>query len=82
MPEEFEIRGIFDVGYGQYNASFIISSLANAQQAYEFSKDAVHGLQVMLRDPFQVEAVRKELRGVLGPQFQIRHLDGRQSANS
>ncbi|MEO5804715.1 MAG: ABC transporter permease [Verrucomicrobiota bacterium] len=71
LPEEFVVRGIFDVGYGQYNSSIIVSSLKNAQQLYELGENSVHGLQVMLRDPFQVEAVHQQLTRDLGPNFSI-----------
>lgn len=71
LPDEFVIRGIFDVGYPEYNASIIVTSLRNAQQLYEFEDNVVHGLQVMLRDPFQAEAVRQQLAVTLGPNFKI-----------
>jgi len=71
VPEEFQIRGIFDVGYPQYNSTIIVTSLRNAQPLYEFDENVVHGLQVMLRDPFLAEAVRQQLIAVLGPNFDI-----------
>ena len=48
-----------------------MTSLKNAQLLYEFDENSVHGLQVMLRDPFQAEAVRKQLAVALGPNFKI-----------
>src|SRR5579859_4835360 len=42
LPNEYEIRGIFDVGYFEYNASFIVTSLENAQELYVLG-DSVHG---------------------------------------
>ncbi len=71
MAEEFIIRGVFDVGYGEYNASIVATSLQKAQELWEFDENSVHGLQVMLRDPFQAEVVRNELKGRLGPNFNI-----------
>ena len=71
VPDEFVVRGIFDVGYPEYNGSIIVTSLKNAQLLYEFDENSVHGLQVMLRDPFQAEAVRKQLAVALGPNFKI-----------
>src|SRR2546426_6535359 len=32
---DFVVRGIFDVGYYEYNANVIITSLANAQELYK-----------------------------------------------
>jgi lipoprotein-releasing system permease protein len=71
LPEEYTVNGIFDVGYAEYNASIIVSSLKTAQELYEYDENSVRGLQVMLRDPFQADAVRKELLATLGPSFSI-----------
>ena len=67
---EFEIRGIFDVGYYEFNAQVVVVSLVNAQDMYDLG-DAVHGLLVMLHDPFQAAVVRDQLREVLGLGFTI-----------
>lgn len=71
LPEEYTVNGIFDVGYAEYNSSIIVSSLKTAQELYEYDTNSVRGLQVMLRDPFQADAVRKELLATLGPSFSI-----------
>ncbi len=63
-PDEYTVRGIFDVGYYEYNVSVIVSSIANAQDLYDLGEN-VHGLMVMLDDPFAVEAVRRELHAAL-----------------
>jgi len=70
LPEDYVVRGIFDVGYYEYNANVLITSLENAQDLYELD-DSVHGLQVMLNDPFKVDAVREQLQAVLGDQYRI-----------
>jgi len=69
-PMEYEVRGIFDVGFNDYNASLVVVSLANAQDMSNLG-DSVHGLTVMLDDPFVVMQVRHELMQVLGPRYQI-----------
>ena len=69
LPDEYEIAGIFDVGYYEYNASFIMMSLLNAQQLYDLDEN-VHGLSVMIEDPYLAGEVRKEiLREVRGDLF-------------
>jgi len=68
LPTEFEVRGIFDVGYFEYNVSFIITSLVDAQELYLLG-NTVHGLEVALNDPYQAPVVEKQLRRVLGPGF-------------
>ena len=71
LPDDYEVKGIFDVGYYEYNAAIIVTSLANAQDLLELG-DSVHGLQVMLHDPYQAERVKNELRLALGDDFLIR----------
>ena len=70
LPEEFTVRGIFDVGFNEYNANVIVTSLENAQDLYRLN-DTVHGLLVMLHDPLQVEEVRNQLWHRLGPDYGI-----------
>jgi lipoprotein-releasing system permease protein len=67
LPDEYEVRGIFDAGYYEYNARVIVTSLENAQDLYDLN-DSVHGLFVMLNDPYNASAVKEQL---------IRDLDGR-----
>lgn len=70
LPEEFEVRGIFDVGYYEYNANVIIMSLENAQDLYNL-QNSVHGLMVMLKNPFKADTIRQQLGEKLGPDFSI-----------
>lgn len=71
LPEEFQVRGIFDVGYYEYNATVIVSSLEDAQELYQLN-NSVHGLMVMLKDAFQAERTRGDLRQMLGPAYDIK----------
>jgi lipoprotein-releasing system permease protein len=66
LPDEFEVRGIFDVGHYEYNANIVLASLANAQDLYDLG-NGVHGLSVLVDDPFTVNEVREQLRRRLGP---------------
>jgi lipoprotein-releasing system permease protein len=70
LPDEYEVRGIFDVGYYEYNSQIIVVSLENAQQMYDIG-DSVHGLMIMLHDPFAASAVRQQLQAKLGWDYQI-----------
>lgn len=70
QTEDFVVRGIFDVGYYEYNASVAVTSLANAQDLYDLG-EAVHGMLVMLHDPDQAAEVRLQLREALGPGYRI-----------
>jgi lipoprotein-releasing system permease protein len=60
LPDDYEVRGIFDAGYYEYNARVIVCSLANAQDLYDLN-DSVHGLFVKLKDPEQAEVVKAQL---------------------
>jgi lipoprotein-releasing system permease protein len=71
VPPEYEVRGIFDAGYYEYNASFLMTSLTDAQDLYDLGRD-VHGLMVMLQDPYRAPDVEKELSRALGPGYQVR----------
>ena len=64
-PGEYQVSGIFDVGYYEFNAGFAITSLATAQDLVDYEDD-VSGLKVMLRDPMTAETVRRELGIKLG----------------
>jgi lipoprotein-releasing system permease protein len=68
LPDDYEVRGIFDVGFNEYNANVIVTSLENAQELYNLD-DNVHGLMVMLNDPYQAPEVQQELLRTLGPNF-------------
>ena len=60
LPDEYEVRGIFDVGYYDFNALMIVVSLENAQELYNID-DSVHGLRVMIRDPYNAPEVKTQL---------------------
>jgi lipoprotein-releasing system permease protein len=71
VPPDFEVRGIFNVGYYEYDATFMGTSLEDAQNLYDLGT-SVHGLMVMLHDPYQAEVVSQELARTLGPDYRIR----------
>ena len=64
------MRGIFDVGYYEYNLSIIVISLQDAQDLYDLHGE-VQGLMVMVRDPYQAPRVAAELADVLGYKYRI-----------
>lgn len=69
-PPEFEVRGIFNVGYYEYNLSFMVASLGDAQDLYDIS-NSVHGLMVVLKEPYDAPMVAKELMRSLGPNYRV-----------
>jgi len=70
LADDYEVKGIFDVGYYEFNDLFVICSLSNAQDMYDL-EDSVHGLIVMLHEPDEANAVRDQLRRTLGDSFRI-----------
>ena len=60
LPDDFEVRGVIDTGHYEYNASFVLASIEDAQALYDLG-DAVHGLSVKLHDSKQAETVRQQL---------------------
>jgi len=69
-PEDFEVRGIFDVGYFEFNSTIVVCSLAKAQELYGLDEnDTVQGLMVMLHDPYQAGVARREIESALGPDY-------------
>jgi lipoprotein-releasing system permease protein len=70
VDTEYEIRGIFDVGYYEYDLSVIMASLRDAQDLYDLG-NGVHGILVMLHDPYQAPAAAAELSKALGPGFRV-----------
>ena len=64
LPDDYEVRGIIDVGYFEYNANFMLTSLENAQDLYNLG-DSVHGLAIRLKDATLAESTRQKLLKLL-----------------
>jgi len=58
------------VGYYEYDAQVIMTSLEDAQEMWVLDS-SVHGLLVALHDPYQAPQLAKQLARILGPDFQI-----------
>ena len=69
-PMEYEVRGIFDVGFNDFDSTVVAVSLGNAQDMSNLG-DSVHGLMVMLHDPFAARQVQAELKKEFGPNYRI-----------
>jgi lipoprotein-releasing system permease protein len=71
LPDQYVVRGVFDVGYYEFNATVVVISLENAQDLYDLG-DGVHGLMAKVREPFLADAARDQLKRTLDPSFEIR----------
>ena len=70
LPDDYEVRGIFNTGYYEFDSRFIITSLDNAQDMYDL-EDSVHGLFVTLDDPYQATVAKAQLGKTLGDDFYV-----------
>ena len=70
MPDDFEVRGIFHTGYYEFDSRFVITSLENAQDLYGLD-DSVHGLFVMLNDPYRAPEIKRALEKTFGVTYNI-----------
>jgi lipoprotein-releasing system permease protein len=70
LAEDYVVKGIFEVGFHDFDSAYVLCSLPNAQDLYDLG-EGVHGLLVSLHDPEQAEAARAALLGKLGAGFEI-----------
>jgi len=71
VPEEYVVRGIFDVGFADFNSQIVVTSVENAEELLGLEEGAVHGLQVKLKDPFKAEAAAQRLYKTLDGDLSI-----------
>ena len=72
VPSDYEIRGIFDAGFFEFNANVVIASLQDAQALYDLEDDdSIHALTVAVDDPYQAHGVARTMEEILGPEFKV-----------
>jgi lipoprotein-releasing system permease protein len=65
---EYEVRGIFDVGYFDFNASVVVVSLSDAQELFDLGT-SVHGIMAMLKEPNRARLAGDQIQTILGPNY-------------
>ena len=71
-PYKYEIRGIFDAGYYEFNSMIAIASLESAQKFNDMEEeDTVSGLTVALHDPYQAAVMARQLEFDLGGDYVV-----------
>ena len=70
LAEDYSVKGIFDVGFHDFDYSFVLTSLANAQDLHDMG-DNVHGLLVSMSDPERAQELKNDLLIDLGGRFKI-----------
>ncbi|MCA1809875.1 MAG: FtsX-like permease family protein [Kiritimatiellia bacterium] len=68
LPEELEIRGIFEIGMWEYDVGFAMVPLGVAREMYGLEQ-GVHALRVMTHDPFRAAVVAGEIDRQLARDF-------------
>jgi lipoprotein-releasing system permease protein len=68
--KSYTVAGTFSIGMSEYDETFVFMPLAQAQ-LYFNTGDGVSGLEVMLKDPDQANALAGEILNAAGPQNRI-----------
>ena len=71
LPDDYEVRGVIDVDFYDYNANFILTSIESAQDLFDLG-DSVHGLGVRLEDASLAEETRQNLINLLPAGLTVR----------
>ena len=71
VADDYTVRGIFEMGFHEFDYAYLVTSLANAQNFFDLHNEA-HGLMVALRDPDQAPLAKAELQADLGGRYVIR----------
>jgi len=71
VAEDYTVRGIFEIGFHEFDYAYIVTSLANAQDFFDLNNE-VHGLMVALHDPDEAPAVKAELIASFGGRHTVR----------
>jgi lipoprotein-releasing system permease protein len=77
-PVDYEIRGIFNTGFYEYNSTVVITSLGNAQDLFDLGDD-VQAVMVMLHDPYDANKVQLQLEKELGPSYYVKSWENENS---
>ena len=67
LAEDYTVRGVFDVGFPDYNRSIVGASLDDARDLQSLPDDSVTALEVKLRDPFMAEKVAADFAKSVSP---------------
>ncbi len=78
-PADYEVRGIFNTGFYEYNSTVVVTSLENAQDMLNLGDD-VMGVLVTLKNPYDAPKVREQLKQALGENLIVRSWE--QESNS
>lgn len=69
---ELKIAGIFETGMVDYDMNLLLVHLKQAQQIFGFDENRVSGIGLSVKDPYQVENLKKMLHQELGYSYLIK----------
>lgn len=69
LPDEFTVRGLFDVGFPDFNDQYIVTSLDDAREMLDLPDHTAQALQVKLHNPFEADMAAEQLRAALKSDF-------------
>ena len=70
LPEELEVRGLFEMGMYAYDSMFIFTSLDLARDLVGKTRGA-QTIQLQVRDPERVLDTKRRLEALLGPEWRV-----------
>lgn len=70
IPDDYIVRGIFDVDFAEYNLMWLFTSIESAQHMNDWD-DEVNGLALKLDDLYRTFEVRDQLSAALGSEFAL-----------
>jgi lipoprotein-releasing system permease protein len=70
LPDEYEVRGIFDAGFEEFNMNMVLVSLENAQDMYGLG-DSAQAIAIVLDDPIKAAFVKRQLGETLDPRYEV-----------
>ena len=71
-PQELVVKGIFDSGNWDFDATVVFVHLETAQVLYGFDLDECHGIAARTEDPFKADQLQAKLHEILPQQFAVR----------
>lgn len=70
-PQEVTVTGIFESGYWQFDATYLIVHLETAQVLYNFDLEESHGIAVRTDNAFKVNDYEKNLLSILPSELMV-----------
>ena len=68
VPSELVVTGIFDSGFYEFDANFIMTHLETGQTLYNLGAD-VHGISVETVDAYEANAIKEQMLEAMGFQY-------------